>query len=109
MVKSQIKKVKIARKAQEYLALFGIRSDRDRFNETVLSNALIFGVINILLLRFLLYDAKSFREYTDSSYTTSAAIFMLISFINVAIQKVNIVYAIATFEKIVEMSKCNFT
>lgn len=78
--KSQPSKFKVFEMSQKYFAIIGITPSLKHqscpLNETILFEFLLFGAAIYGTLAFLIYDAKTFSEYTQSVYTSCVVIFV---------------------------------
>lgn len=60
----------------------GIGPNQHQFNRKSLETFFMYGLSSTLCGAFLICDANSFREYTDSIYMTSLTIAIAINFAN---------------------------
>lgn len=82
-------------------------SANDRFNGKVLKASFLYGFNSILNCAFLFHKAKTFREYTDDIFMTSATIVITISFITVIVKMSRLFKFISRCERISEKSTYN--
>lgn len=80
--KSQSSKFKVFEMSRKYFAIIGITPSLVHqscpFNGTILFEFLLFGAAIYGTFAFLIYDAETFAEYTQSVYTSSVVIFVIL-------------------------------
>lgn len=73
--------MKILRQVQNYLAIYGIGSHQQPFNSRNILAIFVFGIGVVLSCVHLLYEVKTFQEYTESIFTAIASIAATSNFI----------------------------
>lgn len=100
--------MKIFQTVQKNLAILGIssmQSNQAFYNRKYLLYLLLSGSLIIMNCVFLIYVAKSFKEYTDSIYITSVSIALFISLSFLIRRMRNLFEFIDNLEKIVDDSE----
>lgn len=100
--------MKILISNQEYFATLGISRHHavqcQRFNAKALLNLLVFGLGVISCNGFLCYEAKIFKDYTESIYFTSANLATATIFLIIIWNKEKFFDFVDGWEKCVEES-----
>lgn len=95
--------MKLFQTIRENIRLLGINQN-DRFSGKILKASFLYGFNSILNCAFLFHKARTFREYTDDIYMTSATIVITISFITVIVKMSRLFKFINRCERIAEKS-----
>lgn len=75
-----LKTMKLFRTFRTNFNRIGISANEPIINRKSVLSYLFFGLNSIFYFAFLFHEAKSFREYTDSIYMTTATLLFAISF-----------------------------
>lgn len=93
-------KMKLFQTIREY-----IQDQNDRISGKIFKASFLYGFNSILNCAFLFHKAKTFREYTDDIYMTSATIVITFSFVMVIVKMSRLFKFINRCERITEKSK----
>lgn len=92
-------------KIQRILKTFGLTPNQSKTNEKLVMMWLILSLGTIAGVAFLAFEAKTFQEYTDGIYTTSAGIVITALFTTLIFKKEKLFKLIDSFEKIITESE----
>lgn len=104
--KRKSKKMKLFQTVREYIHAVGINQS-DRFSGKIFKASFLYGFNSILNCAFLFHKAKTYRQYTDDIFMTSATIIISISFITVIVKMSRLFKFINRCERISEKSTSN--
>lgn len=97
--------MKIFQSTLEFLAFIGITAESRPFNVRNLLVLLTFGTMVTLICTFLLREASTFKDYTDSIYMSSVTIAITTTFLSLIWKKENVFQFIDFWEEIAKTSK----
>lgn len=105
-----MKKMQLFQSVQMNLAILGICPSQSMqiscgFNGKMLKVAFFHGLSGILSCLFFVYEAHTFREYTDSIYMTSATIMVILYFLILILKMAKLFEFIDDFEKVISDSE----
>lgn len=98
-------RMKLFQSIQRSYAILGISSNRGRINDRMLFAAFIIGSSLILNIVSFFVETKSFREYTDATFVTSAETLCVINCTIIMCKKLRFFEFIGHFERILDQSK----
>lgn len=108
---SKLPKIQIFQSTKEYLAILGITSNlmvqTYPFNRKILIGYLILGVALICNLVFVIFEKKTFWEFTQSIYFSSDALVCTLGFTVLVFRLSTLFEAIVTLESAINASECS--
>ena len=103
--------MRLFEEVQRNFAVLGISSiaaNQNSFNCRTVIGLLTFGSSTFLHLVFLFHEAKTFGEYTDNIYMTTATVATAVCFINVILNMNKVFQYIESLDEIVNKSEYVF-
>lgn len=97
--------MKIFQSTMKFLAVLGLTAESRPFNMRNLLSLIVFEVLVLSCLAFLFFEAKTFRDYTESIYFSSTAILMFLISLTFIWKKDNIFKFIDKWQEISEASE----
>lgn len=100
--------MKIFRKFQRILKTLGLAPNQSRTNEKLVMTWLILSLGTIAGAIFLVFEAKTFQEYTNGIYTTSAGTVVTTIFTTMILKMEKLLRLIDNFDKTIVESEFVF-
>lgn len=103
MLFEEKKKMKIFQRLQILLGVVGIYPQQSSFSMNIIMIVILFGILSISSTTFLLHNAKTINEYSESLYVTTSMYYI---FIVTTVFARKIMKLIGDFESVIQKRKC---